>query len=223
MSFLAFPGYDGPIAVAAGDVNADGHADVIVAASGSPGGHVKVFDGATGALIMSFFAFPGYSGSLDVAAGDLTGDGRADVVVAATAAGTNGHVKAFRVDGALLESFLALPGSNRTFSITTADFDGDGRAEIIVGQGGVGAARITLFGPDTSVIGAFDLFPGFDGGVTLTSKDLNNDGRPELIVTAGISFTDGVDPHTEVFDGASLGLLQSFFPYDTINSAYSSD
>ena len=99
--------------------------DIIVSASGAPGGHVKVFDGARGAELGSFFAFPGFnggvrvataspsvgfSGGVTVAAGDIGGD--ADVGgsghgthVAGTigavppavgGAGTpNGHVKVF--------------------------------------------------------------------------------------------------------------------------------
>jgi hypothetical protein len=47
------------------------------------------------------------------------------------------------------------------------DFNGDGRAEIVVGSG-QGAARVlVLDGESHDVIRAFDAFPGFTGGVTV--------------------------------------------------------
>ena len=44
-------------------------ADAIVgaASAGTPGGHVKVFSGADGSELMSFFAFPGFMGGVNVA------------------------------------------------------------------------------------------------------------------------------------------------------------
>ncbi|MBX9579544.1 MAG: PEP-CTERM sorting domain-containing protein [Gemmataceae bacterium] len=43
-------------------------ADIITGAGpGAPGGHVKAFDGATGAEVRSFLAFPGFDGGVYVA------------------------------------------------------------------------------------------------------------------------------------------------------------
>lgn len=53
-----FAGYTGPVAASTGDVNGDGVPDLIVAAD-APNIPVKVFDGATGNLLLSFLAFPG--------------------------------------------------------------------------------------------------------------------------------------------------------------------
>jgi hypothetical protein len=94
--------------VAAGDVTGDGRADIVTGAG--PGGapHVKVFDGATGAELGGFFAYdPAFTGGVFVAAGDVTGDGRADVVTAAGAGG-GPHVRAFDgTTGAEVASFFA--------------------------------------------------------------------------------------------------------------------
>jgi hypothetical protein len=68
--------------VAAGDVNLDGFADIVTGAGAGGGPHVKVFDGLTNTTLLSFFAFDaGFTGGVNVAAGDVTGDGFADVVV----------------------------------------------------------------------------------------------------------------------------------------------
>ena len=57
---------------ALGDVNRDGTADIIAAAGPGGGPHVKIFDGATGALIREFFAYDSsFHGGVTVAAADV--------------------------------------------------------------------------------------------------------------------------------------------------------
>src|SRR5207302_11382456 len=86
------PTFRGGIFVAAGDIDADGRDDVIVGAGVGGNSQVREFSGAAGGLIASLTAFPSvpgstqyagdalYGGSVRVAARDLTGDGRADVL-----------------------------------------------------------------------------------------------------------------------------------------------
>ena len=83
--FLAFAAnFRGGVFVASADVNGDGKADIIVSPSGNAPPAVRVFDGATGAVIHSFLAFNGsFRGGVRVAAGDVNGDGFADVIAAA--------------------------------------------------------------------------------------------------------------------------------------------
>ena len=94
--FFAYdPAFTGGVFVAAGDVTGDGIADVITGAGPGGGPHVRVFDGATGTELRSFFAFPpGFTGGVFVGAGDVTGDGVADLI---TGAGPGGgpHVRIF--------------------------------------------------------------------------------------------------------------------------------
>ena len=77
-------GFTGGVFVAAGDINADGFADVIVGADAGGGPQVAVFSGKDGSLLQSFYALsPSFSGGVRVAAGDVNGDGRTDIVAAA--------------------------------------------------------------------------------------------------------------------------------------------
>src|SRR5204863_7714922 len=102
------PNFTGGVRVATGDVNGDGYDDLITAAGAGGGPHVKVFDGKTGALLREFMAYDAaFTGGVYVAAGDVNGDGKADIV---TGVGVGGgpHVKAFSgADGSVLASFMA--------------------------------------------------------------------------------------------------------------------
>src|SRR5262249_59785610 len=95
-SFFAYDvNFTGGVFVAAGDVNGDGRADIITGAGASGGPHVKVFSGADLSLLHSFMAYdPAFRGGVRVAAGDVTGDGRADIITGAGAGG-GPHVHAF--------------------------------------------------------------------------------------------------------------------------------
>ena len=68
----------------------DGVEDIIAGSGSRSGARVRVFDGVTGAPLSGplgdLFAFGrGYRGGVFVAAGDVNGDGFADVIVAPSA------------------------------------------------------------------------------------------------------------------------------------------
>jgi hypothetical protein len=144
---VAFPGFVGGVRVATGDVTGDGTADVVAAAGPGGGPHVRVFDGRTGGLVREFFAFsPGFAGGVFVAAADLTGDGRAEVVVGAGAGG-GPHVRVFSVaTGAEVFGFFAFDvGFTGGVSVAAGDVTGDSRADVIVGAGPGGGPHVKAF------------------------------------------------------------------------------
>ncbi len=108
-SFVYGANFNVGATVAAGDVNQDGFTDLVTGATiGNP--HVKVFDGlsvAGGAftLMASFFPYAlQFNVGANVALGDVTKDGFADVITGATAG--NPHVKVYNgqamADGVLI-------------------------------------------------------------------------------------------------------------------------
>ena len=140
-SFFAFAAnFNLGIYVAAGDVNGDGRADIIVGAGEGNGSspQVKVFSGADGTtLLENFFAFaPSFTGGVRVAAGDVNGDGRADIITGAGPGG--GQVVVYSgKDLSILKNFFPF-GANYTGGVYVAagDVNGDGLDDIIVGAAG---------------------------------------------------------------------------------------
>jgi hypothetical protein len=113
--------FRGGVYVAAGDVNGDGFADIVTGAGAGGGPHVRVFDGVNGSELFGFYAYPvGFPGGVRVAAGDVNGDGRADVI---TGAGPGGgpHVRVFDgVSGAELYGLMAFDLAVRSGAFVAA-------------------------------------------------------------------------------------------------------
>ncbi|MFL5342912.1 MAG: FG-GAP-like repeat-containing protein [Gemmataceae bacterium] len=139
-SFFAFsPGFAGGVHVACGDVNGDGRADIISGAGVGGGPHVTVVSGATGKQLFSFFAYDqSFAGGVSVAAGDINGDGRADVI---TGAGPGGgpNVKVFSgLDNLTLDSFFAFsPTSTAGVRVGAGQLNLDNRSDIVASQAGI--------------------------------------------------------------------------------------
>ena len=144
----AFPGFFGGMSVTLGDVNGDGVVDVIAGAGPGGGPHVRVFSGVDLSELASFFAYDAFfPGGVHVAAGDVDGDGRADIITG-VGAGGGPHVQVFSgaavtssgfftpSDPAFFDSVLAsffpydpfFPGGVR---VAAGDVNGDGRADIV--------------------------------------------------------------------------------------------
>ena len=227
-SFFAYePGFTGGVFVAAGDVNGDGRADIITGPGPGGGPHVRVFDGATGLplsgpLAAGFLAYaPGFAGGVSVAAGDVNGDGFADII---TGPGPGGAPEVRVFDGFTgrpllggLGSFLPYaPGFAGGVFVAAGDVNGDGRADIITGVGPGGASHVRVFDGFTGnqlpgAIGSFLAYdPGFRGGVLVGAADVNGDGRADVVTGVGL----GGGPDVRVFDAVTGAELTGFFAYD---------
>jgi len=214
--FLAYSaGFTGGVRVATGDVTGDGIPDIITGAGPGGGPHVKVFDGVTLAPVYSFFAFgASFTGGVNVAAGDIDGDGRADIIVGAGAGG-GPHVKAFSgATGAEIRSFFAYsPAFTGGVTVAAGDVNHDGRADIITGAGPGGGPHVRVFsGANGSQIWSFMAFlPSFTGGVYVAAGNVNLDNSADIIVGAG----PGGGPAVHIFDGGSSDDITSFAAYDS--------
>jgi hypothetical protein len=188
-SFLPYGGFTGGVRVATGDINGDGLADIITGAgAGAPGGHVKVFDGLTGAESQSFFAYDvGFAGGIFVSSGDVNNDGRDDLITGADAGAPGGHVKVFDGQtGSLVRSFLAFEGFAGGVRVASGDINNDGIADIVTGAGaGAPGGHVKVFDGSTgALLRSFFGFDGFTGGVFVSAGDVNGDRFDDIILGA---------------------------------------
>ena len=167
-SFFAFDSnFRGGVNVGAGDINQDGSMDIVVAAGAGGGPEVRVFNGATLAVISQWYAYESsFSGGVTVAVGDLGDDGVFEVV---TGAGSGGSplVKVFNANtGAFITQLLAYADSFKGgISVGINDGDGNGTLDIITGAGPGGGPQVNAFDYPT-----LDLLFSFYSGDSSNSK-----------------------------------------------------
>jgi hypothetical protein len=232
--FSDFPfgaGFTGGIFVAAGDVNADGRADLIVSPDASGGGRVVVYDGATGQMVASFLGIDDqkFRGGARVAVGDVNGDGVSDVVVSAGLTGgprvavfDGTSLKAGSTPSKLINDFFAFDENLRDgVYVAAGDLNGDGFADLIFGGGPGGGARVlardgkSLFGPGAGgqFVTLTNFFAGdtdLRSGVLVAVKNADGDGPADLVTA--VQTPKG--PDVRLYLGKSLGTSGGPFVTD---------
>jgi hypothetical protein len=200
--------------VAAGDLNADGRADLIITPDEGGGPRARVFvtsknasGGVDFGLAADFLAIedPNFRGGARASIGDVNGDGSGDMVISA---GFGGGPRIAGFDGKslsvgdttrkLFADFFAFePSVQNGAFVTAGDINGDGFADIIAGGGPGGGPRVfAVSGKDILTNTQVQLanFFGGDvnnrGGIRVAAKNLDGDDRADLIVGDGTGTTD---------------------------------
>lgn len=215
-SFLAYNvGFAGGVRVAVGDVNGDHVPDIITAPGPGGGPDVHVYDGVSGQMINQFYAYsPFYSGGVYIAAGDVNGDGFADIICGADQGG-GPNITVFDVHaGKRLLSFFAYdPRFIGGVRVSAADVTGDGRADIVAGAGPGGGPNITIFSGTTGAMvrSFFAYDPRFTLGIYVSTGDVNGDGKADILAGAGV----GGGPNVTIFDGSTGAMISTFNAFDS--------
>jgi ELWxxDGT repeat protein len=212
------PTFTGGVQVAAADLNGDGMPDLVIGSGVGGGPRVRVIDGATrsqmsGPLGDSFVYESSFRGGVQVAVGDVTGDGTPDLIIGS---GVGGGPRVRVLDGKTGEAVYDFFAYESTFrggvQVSAADVDGDGRADILAGSGFGGGPRVRVIsGKDLSEISNFFAYESsFRGGVNVAAGDFNGDGKVEVIAGSGI----GGGPAVQVFDPITTAPLGGRFVFD---------
>jgi hypothetical protein len=217
----------------AGDVDGDGFGDVIVGAHRAMGdeGRAYVYRGGASGLelapsttLVARDGAPGYFGASVAGAGDLDGDGLADVIVGAYGVSSDAGAAYVYLGRDLASATpIALPsvdGAGTFFGEAVAcagDLNGDGHADLAVGAsatasatgrvfvfyGGVGgvspAPSVTLTGPDGTDV---QFGASVDG-----AGDVDRDGYADLVVGAPRFMSAAGRAY--VFHGSATGIVSS--------------
>jgi RHS repeat-associated protein len=242
--FDAFgPAFRGGVRVAASYFADPTHAD-IVAADG-PGGPplVRVFDGATGAQVPgplgSFLAYePSFRGGVFVAAGDVNGDGQADIITGA-GPGHPPEVKAFDgTNGSVIQDYLAYEPSFRG-GVRVASTYVDSRLDedVVTAQGAGGQSRVRVFSGATGqplpppggsfpaysgAVGAF-VAAAIDPTVTVAITPSAQTVQLGSLATVGVTATTDLPPpatFTVSVDWGDGYSQQGLGPNSTVSHSY---
>src|SRR5262249_27077716 len=157
-------------------------ADIVVGAASGGGPHVRTFDGRTGVPLLSFFAYSPTStfNGVNVAVGDVNGDGRPDIITG-TGDGGSPEVRVFDgVTGQQTASFNASPsGLGHPSVVVSANrFSSgvrvavptqiSGQADIVVGAGPGHEPLVRVFHNDVQTKEFLAFNPNFFGGIDLS-------------------------------------------------------
>ena len=205
-----FGSFDGGVRTTTADFNGDGTADLAVGTGPGATAEVKVIDGKTGTVLFDVFPFESFVGGVFVSAGDVTGDGIADLVITPDLSG-GPRVEVFS-GGTFVRvaNFFGIDDPNFRGGARAAagDINGDGIADLVVSAGFGGGPRISVYDGKSLVAGQFvhlvpDFFlfePALRNGAYVAVGDVDGDGRADIIGGGG----PGGGPRVLVVSGAQL-------------------
>jgi len=175
------------IRVAGCDLNGDGSSEIITIPAKGAKPHIRIFDQNGQSAGTGFFALNGqFRGGTSLACGDVTGDGKADIVVSALEGGEP-QVTIYDAEGKLLGSFMAYDKKFRLgIEIGLADLDGNGVKEVItVPSHGVSQVQIFSGTGKRLSPGFFTYETTYRNGSYVAGGDANGDGKDEILISAG--------------------------------------
>lgn len=191
--------------VALGDVviNVPGNEVVVGAAVGSKP-QIRIMSKDGQALGNFFLPIARYFGGVDVAVGDVNGDGVQEII-AGLGAGAEPLVFVLDRQGNILSRFQAYTSRFRGgLRVSAADLDGNGTAEIITGAGATGGPDVRTYTMTGQLLSSFYAYPArFRGGVDVAGVSAVGGGPGWIITGPG----KGGGPDVRVY--SQYGSLRS--------------
>lgn len=214
----------GVVSSAVADFNGDGIPDVVFVGGGIQAGFVEVMLGNGDGTFGSPISTAVISGLSGIAVGDFNGDGKKDVAVTWTDIGTAGHIQILLGNGD--GTFTLKTGGNSSGGawagfLAVADFNGDGKADIVV----VNQNNVAILLGTGS--GSFGTPTGYAVGTNPLSAvigDFNGDGKLDLAVSNSgsnnVSILIGTGSGTF---GAAVNYAVGSSPYSAATADFNGD
>jgi hypothetical protein len=195
-------------AVATGDFNHDGAADLVTL---NPyASTLSVLLGKGDGSFADPVTYPVGTGIVAVAAGDFNGDGNLDLV-AADQAGNAVSVLRGNADGTF-QAPLSYAAGQSPVAVAVADFNGDGRADVAVANQSTNTVGV-LLNNGAGGFGAATSYAVGTSPVAVAVGDFNGDGRPDLVTANAGSSSVSVLLNTGAGTfGAAAGYATSSAP-----------
>ncbi|MBI5037785.1 MAG: right-handed parallel beta-helix repeat-containing protein [Candidatus Kerfeldbacteria bacterium] len=209
------PGLRNGVTVTACNVMGNSLEEIVTAQDRGGWPLIRIFNGFGERLHEGFFVFDGkFTGGINLACGDINGDGLHEIIVAARRGG-GPQVMVYSGTGRIIANFMAYDkGFRGGISVAAADTDDDGIDEIITGPQW-GAPHIQIFNVSSGTgrrdsPGFFAFNRDYRGGVSVAGLDTNGDGTKEIVVGVG----DNATPFVKVYSGRQE-WRDEFFAYGT--------
>ena len=172
-----------PYSVAAVDVNGDSKPDIIVANYGANNVGVLLNTGNGAFVAQVTYSTGSSSRPYSVAAADVNGDTKADVIVANYGANNVG-VLLNTGNGAFVAQVTYSTGSNsRPYSVAAADVNGDSKPDIIVANYGTSNVGVLLNTGNGTFADQVTYSTGSNSRpYSVAATDVNGDSKPDMIV-----------------------------------------
>jgi len=185
--FSYHPNFPGGVRVATGDVDGDGVDEIVTGAGPGGSAHVRVFEKNGAWTGLDFWPFgPDFLGGVDVACGDVDGDGIDEIAMSQFSQG-QAWIKVYKFNNqrTILGEWNAYGNFEGGAQVALGDVDGDGKAEVITGAGQGGSPHVRVFEANGQWKG-LDFWPfhlNFKGGVDVSANNTDNDGKDEIAMS----------------------------------------
>jgi FG-GAP-like repeat/Abnormal spindle-like microcephaly-assoc'd, ASPM-SPD-2-Hydin len=213
----------GPGGMGVADFDGDGKSDLVTADSGAPFG-VKV--GSISVLLSNgkdiFAARTDYSvggenvtGAYSgIAAADLTGNGKPDLIVPITYAFPYEISILMNKGNGTFKPFVSYPLPTGAIAVAAGDFNNDHKPDIVVANGNGTGFITVLLNSGTGTFPTYTQYPinGISAGLAV--GDFNKDGNLDIVATNGSQST------ISILLGNGTGAFPSFAAYPTGSSPY---
>ena len=185
--------YNLGINLAVGDIESDGSVEIVTGTENGGGPQLRIFNGEGVLIHPGFFAYDtAFRGGVNVAIGDLNGDGWNEIIAGAGVGG-GPHVRVFNKDGDVINpGFFAYDeGFRGGVNVAVGDVDGDRIDDIVTAPGLGGAPEVRIYTKDGMIkhSGFYALDANSRQGLEISAVDLDGDDIAEILAIGSDVFT----------------------------------